>query len=112
MIATPRWHSSAIQDLESGHQWYEEREPGLGSGLARELDRVVREALAHPHAPRKYEHSQLPTEPWVRTIQLKRFSEYGFVYTIVDETLWIVAIVHAKRRPGYWISRLDDLPRP
>lgn len=112
MTPKPRWHSAAIQDLEAGHAWYEEREPGLGSALALELDGVVKQALELPLRPRKYEHPQLPAEPWVRKVQLKRFSEYGLVYTVVNDTFWIVAVAHAKRRPGYWISRLDGLSNP
>jgi plasmid stabilization system protein ParE len=104
-----RWHAAAIQDLEAGHDWYEEREPGLGSALARELDSVVKQAVRRPLMPKKYEHPQLPDEPWVSKVQLKRFSEYGLVYTVVDDTFWIVAVAHAKRRPGYWTDRLKRL---
>jgi hypothetical protein len=35
----------------------------------------------------------------------------SIAYVITDETLWIVAIVHDRRRPGYWFHRLDDVPR-
>ncbi|QLQ09849.1 MAG: type II toxin-antitoxin system RelE/ParE family toxin [Nocardioidaceae bacterium] len=110
MTPKPRWHSAAIQDLEAGHKWYEEREPGLGGDLARELDSVVKQTWGRPLIQKKYQHPQLPAEPWVRKVQLKRFSEYGLIYTVVNDTFWIVAVAHAKRRPGYWIDRLDGLP--
>jgi hypothetical protein len=69
----------------------------------------VNQALKHPLTPRKYEHPNLPAEPEVRKLQLHRFSEYGLVYSIVNDTFWIVAVAHAKRRPGYWTDRLKRL---
>ncbi len=38
------------------------------------------------------------------------FKYMSIAYVIADETLWIVAIVHDRRRPGYWFHRLDDVP--
>lgn len=46
----------------------------------------------------------------MRKLQLHRFSEYGLVYTVANDTFWIVAVAHAKRRPGYWTGRLKRLP--
>ncbi len=31
---------------------------------------------------------------------------YSVVYTVDAESVFIVAIAHHKRRPGYWLSRL------
>jgi hypothetical protein len=31
---------------------------------------------------------------------------YALVYVETAEYLWIVAIMHLKRRPGYWRKRL------
>jgi hypothetical protein len=33
------------------------------------------------------------------------------VYTVRDETLLLVAVFHARRRPGYWLERLKHLGR-
>lgn len=101
-----RWVTDAIEDLQGGHDWYDEREPGLGQQLAAEVFDVLDHAAGRPFLPRKYEHPQLPSEPEIRKIQLRRFDEYGIVYTVVKDTMWIVAVAHAKRKPGYWIDRL------
>ena len=105
----PRWDPGAVDDLQAGHDWYDEREPGLGRELAAEVFQTLDRALHHPSVLKKYEHPGLPAEPVVRKIQLKRFDEYGIVYAIVGETLWVVAIAHAKRKPGYWLDRLAKL---
>jgi hypothetical protein len=33
------------------------------------------------------------------------------VYTVRDEELLLVAVFHARRRPGYWLERLNQLGR-
>lgn len=101
MTGTPRWVPDAIQDLQNGHDWYDEREPDLGQQLAAEVFTVLDRAVRNPLLPRKYEHADLTGEPEVRKIHLQRFDEYGIVYTIVNEIFWVLAVAHAKRKPGY-----------
>lgn len=109
MTLEPRWVPEGIEDLQGGYDWYDEREPGLGQQLAVETFEVLDQAVRHPFAPKRYEHPKLPAEPAVRKVQLRRFSEYGLVYTVVNGTFWVVAVAHAKRRPGYWVDRLKKL---
>jgi hypothetical protein len=33
------------------------------------------------------------------------------VYTVRDEALLLVAVFHARRRPGYWLERLNQSGR-
>lgn len=106
MTDEPRWLSEAIADLQAGHDWYEEREPGLGRQLAAEVFVALAQVVRHPYILRRYDHPGLPGRPEVRKVQLERFHEYGVVYTVVNDTFWVVAIAHAKRMPGYWADRL------
>lgn len=110
MTSEPRWDRGAVEDLQAGYDWYEERELGLGSEFAAEVFETLDRALRHPFVPKKYEHPDLPAEPGVRKIQLERFDEYGIVYVIVDDTFWVLAVAHAKRKPGYWLDRLPKIP--
>lgn len=109
MTGEARWVPEAVEDLQSGHDWYDEREPGLGRQFAAEVFAVADEALRHPFLPHRYEHPGLPAEPEVRKVHLRRFDEYGLVYAVVDDAFWIIAVAHAKRRPGYWTGRLERL---
>jgi len=109
VTAEPRWIPEAVKDLQNGYDWYNKRKPGLGRQLAVDLYKTVDQALQNPLMPRKYKHPKLPAEPWIRKIQLRRFDEYGLFYTVFNGTFWIVAVAHAKRKPGYWIDRLDHL---
>jgi hypothetical protein len=33
------------------------------------------------------------------------------VYTVHDDALLLVAVFHARRHPGYWLERLNQLGR-
>ena len=39
-----------------------------------------------------------------RRLLLKRF-HYSVVYRVAGQILWIVAIAHTSRKPGYWVGR-------
>ncbi|QLQ09781.1 MAG: type II toxin-antitoxin system RelE/ParE family toxin [Nocardioidaceae bacterium] len=109
MTNEPRWDPGALDDLRSGYDWYEARELGLGRELTAEIQVILAQSVGHPFLAKKYEHPNFPAEPEVRKIQLSRFDEYGLVYAIVDDVFWVLAIAHAKRKPGYWIDRLKSL---
>jgi hypothetical protein len=42
---------------------------------------------------------------------VRRFPFQGFpfylVTSVVDETLVVIAVAHAKRKPGYWLQRIQ-----
>lgn len=111
MTLKVRWVPDAVADMQAGHDWYAEREPdlGLAQDFAVEVFDAIDTALRFPLAPRRYEHVNLADLAEVRKIQLERFNEYGIVYTVLNDTLWILAVAHAKRRPGYWLDRVHDL---
>lgn len=44
-------------------------------------------------------------DPDIRSAKVKRFP-YRVVYVIVDNTVEVLAVAHAKRRPAYWRRRL------
>jgi plasmid stabilization system protein ParE len=36
--------------------------------------------------------------------------KYSIVYVLKKETIYIIAVSHQHRRPGYWKNRLRNLP--
>ena len=46
------------------------------------------------------------TSSEIRRAALRRFP-YGLVYVVLDDVLWIVAVAHSRRRPGYWHQRMN-----
>lgn len=46
----------------------------------------------------------------VRICVLLKFP-YSILYANTETGLFVVAVMHHKRKPGYWKSRLKDIPR-
>ncbi len=47
----------------------------------------------------------------VRRRNVRRYRYLSVAYTRIGETLWIIALVHERKRSGYWLDRLDDLAK-
>jgi hypothetical protein len=43
-------------------------------------------------------------EPEIRRVSLRRFP-YGVLFTVTPESIEIIAVMHHRRRPGYWPRR-------
>ena len=103
MTAQVRFDPHAVAELRAARDWYEEASPGLGDDLVDEVWGVIERLTRWPDmAPR------LPpsgTNVQVRRAALSRFP-FGVVYFVKDDTLWIVAVAHGRRRPGYWRNRV------
>lgn len=95
---TVEFLEEARRELEEAALWYESREPGLGQRFAREVARVVERIAAHPllwrERPGGWRRVNCPVFP------------YHVAYFIRGETIYIAAVAHSHRRPGYWASRM------
>src|SRR5438128_6826009 len=47
---------------------------------------------------------------WAPLVMLRTFPN-KLVYTVHDDALLLVAVFHARRRPGYWLEKLRQLGR-
>ncbi len=57
----------------------------------------------HPEAE---EEIGTPLETDLRKLVLERFP-YSLIYGQVPYTIYVLAVAHARRRPGYWQPRID-----
>lgn len=99
-----REHPDAAAELDAAVEWYEDREPGLGISL---VDHAVaaRDSIAEwPDAWPPF--AGWNREPLVRSKKLDVFP-FRVVYFVSTDDLVIVAYAHERRRPSYWIDRLD-----
>ena len=76
---------------------YEQIEPGLGLRFKDELQHYISAIRQHPTLPRQRSGNY-------RRVNLRIFPLY-IAYIIRDETIYVVAIAHAKRKPNYWKER-------
>ena len=89
----------ASLELAEAVRWHEVRRPGWGGRL---FDAVVGtfaliESFPEVGSPR---HSRLPS----RQLKVRGFP-YIVAYRIRPEDVYIVAVAHTSRRPGYWKGR-------
>lgn len=90
-------HAEADDELNASAVFYESNEPGLGEAFLHELAIAFQLLREFPLA------SQIQFEVY-RRYQMKRFP-HGVFYYIEDSTVFVVAVAHPSRRPGYWRER-------
>lgn len=87
----------AERELNDAAQYYELERPSLGAVSIAEVERCTAAVAAHPEAA-----------PLVRGQIRRRLCHqfpYGLLYSMIGEELRILAVMHLRRRPGYWAGR-------
>jgi plasmid stabilization system protein ParE len=87
----------ARSEFDEAFNWYAARSVGAAIRFTTEVDVAIESIAADPHRFVK-------THAGCQVCRLKRYP-YCVVYHHVDDRVSIVAIAHAKRRPGYWRGR-------
>jgi plasmid stabilization system protein ParE len=91
-------HPSAEREMNAAARFYEERSPGLGGLLLDELERGIRRIAEHPEA-------WSVVSPTVRRCLLVEFP-FGILYRIEPHRIYVLAVMHLRREPDFWKSRL------
>jgi toxin ParE1/3/4 len=90
----------AEAELAAAAEWYESRRAGLGVDLIATVDAALADVQASPERSSLWRKDR----PY-RKCLLRRFS-FAIFHTVSIEDVVVVAIAHAKRRPGYWLDRV------
>ena len=93
------FHPDAIEYARLAVEWYAERSERAVENFKAELRRAEKQVLASPQTWGKYFHNT----------QCFRFANYpyGLVYIECGQSIIGLAVVHFKRKPGYWNDRLE-----
>jgi plasmid stabilization system protein ParE len=98
MDQTVEFLDAANCDFDEAFDWYAERSYGAAIGFASELDKTIQKIVRDPaRFGRTFRSCQY--------CKLDRYP-YCVIYTRSDSVITVVAVAHAKRRPGYWRGRL------
>lgn len=93
-----RFRPAAAREFAADYRFYRKQYPGRGDrfvdAVEQALARVVRSPLTFP----------VLHEPDIRSAKVFRFP-YRVVYIVIGEDIDVLAVAHAKRRPGYWRRR-------
>lgn len=96
---TYRYHKDAALELVDASVYYDRQREGLGDEFLDEVRAAEQRILSAPEG-----WTLLGDE--VRRCPLRRFP-YALLYRKVnDELLEIIAVMHLRRKPGYWAGRL------
>lgn len=94
------YHPSAQKELVAAAQYYETAADGLGQ---RFLDQVEFCVADIAESPERWPFFLMNTRRRVLEI-----FPYTLVYLVEVDRIYILAVMHQKRRPGYWKKRLSQ----
>jgi toxin ParE1/3/4 len=93
-----RFDPAAVNEAIDAALYYERQRQGLGREFDNALEAGLQRILESPER-----WPQLGKK--ARRFLLKRFP-YGIVYTVTKDEVAVHAVMHLRRRPGYWADRL------
>ena len=92
-------HPEADLEFVEAVRYYSGISPELGVRFYHEMERLFEEVCKTPEHFWRF-------DPPVRR-HLSQDFPYAIIFLEKPEHIWIVAVMHMKRRPGYWRERLD-----
>ncbi len=95
-----RFHPEARSEARVATEWYRDRSSEAASGFAEAVAEGLQSIRMHPDAWPIWRQTD------VRRRVLRRYP-YSIFYVLDQDIVVIVAIAHHKRRPGYWLPRLQ-----
>jgi plasmid stabilization system protein ParE len=93
-----RIQSQAQQEINEAFDWYFKRSPEAADAFLTEIGASLEQIASHP---RRYPAFTKNTRRRI----LANFP-YSVIFQEKDDVILVVAIAHAKRRPGYWRERI------
>jgi len=93
------FHPGAAEEIVETTAYYEGEVPGLGDRFIAEVEQIVEVLCDQPNIGQSVGEE-------LRRIILARFP-YSLIYSIESERIWVIAVAHHRRRPGYWQERTD-----
>lgn len=91
-------HHEADEEFAAAVRYYSEISPELGVRFYREMERLFYETCAAPERFHKF-------DPPARR-HFSRDFPYAVIFLEKPDSVWIVAVMNMKQRPGYWRERL------
>jgi len=93
-----RFHPAARAEITHLLAFYQEQQPGLEIRCMDALEDALVRIRKHPKIYRVVEND-------IRKCRLPRFP-YGVIFRERNDAIEIVAVMHLRKAPGYWKSRV------
>jgi hypothetical protein len=91
------FHPDAAQEANDAVDFYDQVRMGLGEDFRTELHAALARILQNPELYGIEAGA-------IRVCRLHRFPYSVYYETLVD-CIWVAAVAHQSRRPGYWSGR-------
>lgn len=94
------FHPDIKIEIKESYQWYESNAEGLGEDFIAELEsgfKIIKES------PDIWPAISINFKRYL----LNRFP-FGIIYQMQPDCIYIVAVMHLKRNPGYWTKRVES----
>ena len=91
------FHPEASAEYREAYVWYTDHDPRAANRFEHEGESAVQCIVQEPHRWPRYDETH-------RKLVLRRFP-YLVIYREHGNRIWIVAVAHGHRRPGYWKKR-------
>ena len=97
MTKVVQLHPDAIAEAKAAREWYMERSPSAADAFTKELDNAILQVSNFPQQGLSFIRE-------TRRFLLRRFP-FSVVYRESEEHIEVIAVAHARRKPGYWKKR-------
>jgi plasmid stabilization system protein ParE len=85
---------AALEEARAAAVWYRERSPAAADAFNDEITKAIKEIVSAPERWPQYRSG-------TRRFVLHRFP-FFVVYRAQPNVVHVIAVAHARRRPGYW----------
>ncbi|MDJ1169625.1 type II toxin-antitoxin system RelE/ParE family toxin [Roseofilum sp. BLCC_M154] len=93
------FHPEALTEYAQAVEFYAERNRELAQEFINSVESAIFQVIEFP--------TRWPViEGDIRRYRTRKFP-YAILYAIEEDYIWIVAVVHGHREPGYWQKRME-----
>jgi len=101
-MSSPWWeHEEAHEEVRAAALWYEEQSEGLGQRFTDAVETAVASVLDSSVSWGYYRGRRGSPQFHTRSVP-------GFPFDVIDGVIYVLAYAHERRRPGYWMNRVDS----
>lgn len=93
------FHPEAAEEYAAAVEYYRSIDPELGLRFFVQMEQMILEVRRNPAWFWQFD------APAHR--HFSRDFPYAVIYLDQPDRIWIVALMHMKRRPGYWRERIE-----
>lgn len=91
------FHPDVKEEVKSSYIWYQNQAQGLGNDFLSELETAYQAIEELPDTWPNFQKG-------FRRFLLSKFP-FSVIYRTTKNTIFIVAVMHNSRKPGYWEER-------